>query len=238
MEHRLTAPLRAVLFDLDGTLLDTADDLADAANRMLDDLRLPRREPALIRRFIGKGVARLVERAVCGSLDGRASPRILDEALALFERHYEAVSGRRTRVFPGVLEGLSLLHLERVPLGCVTNKPERFTHALLAQTGLAGFFAVVVGGDTLDRRKPDPLPYRHACERLGAAPGETLVVGDSANDVAAARAAGCAVVCVPYGYNEGAPVEDLDCDAIVPSVAEAAKLVARLRAAHSPVPAR
>jgi len=218
-------PLRAVIFDLDGTLVDSAPDLAFAANRMLAALGAPARDPALLATFIGKGIPRLVERALAGSLEGEADAALLARALPLYERYYGEESGRRTTLYPGVAEGLEMLVRDRVPLACVTNKAERFTRALLADMGLAHFFAVVVGGDTLARKKPDPLPFRHACERLGVASGETLVVGDSRNDVDGARAAGCPVICVPYGYNAGEPVQALDSDAIVASIAEAARIV-------------
>lgn len=229
-------PLRAVMFDLDGTLVDSAPDLAFAANRMLATLGMPARDPALLSSFIGKGIPRLVERSLAGSLDGRADSGLMARALALFESYYEEESGRRTTVYPGVAEGLEMLARAGLPLACVTNKAERFTHTLLAGMGLAYFFALVVGGDTLPRKKPDPLPFRHVCERLGVAPGEALVVGDSRNDVAGARAAGCPVICVPYGYNEGEAVETLDCDAIVASVAEAARIVIATRASPAAVP--
>ena len=223
-------PVRAVMFDLDGTLLDSAPDITHAANLMLRALGLPGRDPGLLATFIGKGIARLVERTLAGSLEGAADAALIARALPLFERFYERESGRNTSVFPGVTAGLELLAQEGMPLACVTNKSERFTHALLAQTGLAQYFAAVVGGDTLAARKPDPLPFLHACERLGVAARETLVVGDSQNDVAGARAAGCPVVCVPYGYREGMPVDVLGSDAIVASVAEAARLVLASRA--------
>lgn len=226
-------PLRAVIFDLDGTLLDSAPDLAFAANRMLAALGMPGRDCALLATFIGKGIPRLVERALAGSLDGEAEAALMARARPLYERFYEEESGRRTSVYPGVAEGLEMLQREGLPLACVTNKAERFTHALLADKGLAHFFAVVVGGDTLPRKKPDPLPFRHVCERLGVAAREALVVGDSRNDVAGARAAGCPVICVPYGYNEGEPVAALECDAIVASLVEAARIVIDSRSALS-----
>src|SRR3972149_1454856 len=185
----------------------------------------PARDPALLATFIGKGIPRLVERALAGSLEGEADAALLARALPLYERCYGEESGRRTTRYPGGAEGLEMLVRDRVPLACVTNKAERFTRALLADMGLAHFFGVVVGADTLARKKPDPLPSRHACERLGVASGETLVVGDSRNDVDGARAAGCPVICVPYGYNEGEPVQALDSDAIVASIAEAARIV-------------
>jgi phosphoglycolate phosphatase len=125
--------------------------------------------------------------------------------------------------FPGVIEGLRALHAAGLPLACITNKAERFTVDLLQRTGLDGFFAVVICGDTVARKKPDPEPVLTACARLDVRPADALMIGDSANDVQAARAAGCPVWCVPYGYNEGQPVESLDCDAFVPDLAEAAR---------------
>jgi phosphoglycolate phosphatase len=226
-------PLRAVIFDLDGTLVDSAPDLAFAANRMLAALGLPERDAALLATFIGKGIPRLVERSLAGSLDGEADAVLMARALPLYERFYEEESGRQTSVYPGVADGLEMLAREGLPLACVTNKAARFTHALLADKGLAHFFSVVVGGDTLPRKKPDPLPFRHACERLGVAAREALVVGDSRNDVAGARAAGCPVICVPYGYNEGEPVAGLDSDAIVASLVEAARIVIASRSVLS-----
>jgi len=231
-------PLRAVMFDLDGTLVDSAPDLACAANRMLAALGMAECDPALLSTYIGKGIPRLVERTLAGKLDGEADAALMARALPLFEQFYGQESGRRTTLYPGVLEGLELLAREGLRLACVTNKAERFTHALLAHMGLAHFFAVVVGGDTVANKKPDPLPFRHACERLGVAPGEALVVGDSRNDVAGARAAGCPVICVPYGYNEGEAVEALDSDAIVASIVDAARMVIASRAVSAEAPER
>jgi phosphoglycolate phosphatase len=214
---------RAVLFDLDGTLLDSAPDLAAAANRMLDDLGMAARDPTVIATYIGKGIPKLVERTLTGSLDATAEPALFARALPIYERYYAEESGRRSVPFPDVLEGLRLLHDAGLPLGCITNKAERFTLDLLQRTALDGFFGVVVCGDTVTRKKPDPEPVLTACSRLGVRPADALMIGDSANDVQAARAAGCPVWCVPYGYNEGRPVESLDCDAIVPDLASAAR---------------
>jgi phosphoglycolate phosphatase len=214
---------RAILFDLDGTLLDSAPDLAAAANAMLVELGLPARDPAVIATYIGKGIPKLVERTLTGSLDAAADPVLLARALPMYERYYAEESGRRSVPFPGVIEGLRALRAARLPLACITNKAERFTLDLLQRTGLDGFFPVVVCGDTVVRKKPDPEPVLTACARLDVRPADAVMIGDSANDVQAARAAGCPVWCVPYGYNEGRPVETLDCDAIVPDVAEAAR---------------
>jgi len=214
---------RAVLFDLDGTLLDTAPDLAAAANAMLAELGRPQRAPAEIATYIGRGIPALVHRSLTGALDGVAERALFERALALFEHRYAAESGRRARPYPGVVDGLARIQALGLGLGCVTNKAGRFTQELLDRQGLARFFGCVVSGDTVARKKPDPLPLVHACGLLGARPGEALLVGDSFNDVLAARAAGCAVWCVPYGYNEGRPVEALDCDAIVDDLVEVAR---------------
>ena len=214
---------RAVLLDLDGTLLDTASDLAAAANRMLGELARPARTVDEIARYVGKGIPTLVHRALVGTLDGKADPALFERALIIFERFYAEESGQRSRPYPGVVEGLARMRASELALGCVTNKAGRFTMDLLERSGLARYFDCVVSGDTVSRKKPDPLPLHHACERLGSRPDETLVIGDSANDVQAARAAGCPVWCVPYGYSEGAPVETLGCDLIVADLVEAAR---------------
>jgi phosphoglycolate phosphatase len=217
--------IRAVLFDLDGTLLDTAADLAAAANRMMDALALPRRALEEISRYVGKGITRLVERCLTGDMERRADPVELERAVKMFSGFYDEESGRHSRIYPGVLEGLRTLRDANVLLGCVTNKAARFTEPLLEQLGLAGYFEVVVSGDTVARAKPDPMPFAHACDRLGVRPEETAVIGDSANDVVAGKAAGCHVLCVPYGYREGRPVESLGCDYIVADVQAAAEYV-------------
>jgi phosphoglycolate phosphatase len=214
---------RAVLFDLDGTLLDSAPDLAAAANAMLAELGRPARDPATIATYIGKGIPKLVERTLTGAPDDAADPALAARALPIYERHYAVEMGRRTVVFPHVIEGLRALHGAGLPLACITNKAERFALDILRRTGLDGFFAVVVCGDTVARKKPDPEPVLLACARLGVRPADALMIGDSANDAESARAAGCPVWCVPYGYNEGRPVESLDCDRIVPDLATAAR---------------
>jgi phosphoglycolate phosphatase len=222
-------PIRAVLFDLDGTLLDTAPDLAAAANAMLADLGFPGRDPAVIATYIGRGIPSLVHRSLTGELEGTADAPLFERALVLFERRYAEESGLRARPYPGVVDGLVRIRALGLGLGCVTNKASRFTQELLDRQGLARFFGCVVSGDTLVRKKPDPLPVIHACDLLGARPEEALLIGDSLNDVLAARAAGCTVWCVPYGYNEGRPVATLDCDAVVADFVEVASRLERGR---------
>lgn len=220
----LPFPIRSVTFDLDGTLLDSLPDLAAAANATLAELGQPPRSLAEVRGFVGRGIAELVRRSL---QEGRPGPGPdLDAALAVFRRHYAVTNGREARPYPGVIEGLDRLRDLGLPLAVVTNKAEEFTQPLLAATGLAPYFAFALGGDSLPERKPHPLPLLHAAERLASGPRHHLHVGDSRHDAEAARAAGCAVVLVPYGYSADADVHKLDSDAIVASLAELADLVA------------
>ncbi len=224
----MAAPLpprryRAALFDLDGTLVDTAPDLAAAANRMLADLGRAALPDDRIRDFVGKGVVNLVNK--CFEASGGGGEEERARAHAVFERHYIAGIADRSRPYPGVVDGLEALERAGIAMGCVTNKAGRFTEPLLELTGLRRFFGVVVSGDTVERRKPHPDPMLYAAGKLGASPAETLVVGDSLNDVQSARAAGCAVVVVPYGYREGLSLADLGADAVVASVEEAARSI-------------
>jgi phosphoglycolate phosphatase len=222
--------IKAVMIDLDGTLLDTVPDLAAAANATLTEIGRPRLDVETIKSYIGKGIPNLVRRCLTGSLDGTTEPSAeeLDRVLPIFKRHYAAVNGRGTTIYPGVMEGLTAFRAQGLRLACVTNKAASFTEPLLETVGLRGWFAVVVSGDTLAEKKPHPAPLLHICKELGVQPAEALLVGDSGNDVEAARRAGCPVYCVDYGYNEGADVHDLDCDAIVSRLDDVA---ARLAAA-------
>lgn len=221
----MKAAVRAVLCDLDGTLVDTAADLAAATNGMLTECGLPERDPAQIATFIGKGIPMLVRRALSGTLEGDADETLFKRALPIFERRYAEESGRQAQIYPGVREGLTRMRAAGMRLGCITNKAGRFTLDLLEQTDLASYFDIVVSGDTLPRKKPDPLPVLHACEQLGVTPDEAILIGDSLNDVTAGRAAGVTVVVVPYGYNEGQSVDTLDAHAVVEDFVAAARLV-------------
>ena len=177
----------------------------------------------MIATYIGRGIPAFVHRSLIGALDGAADASLFGRALPIFERRYAEESGRRAKPYPGVVEGLVSIQALGLGLGCVTNKAGRFTQELLDRQGLARFFGCVVSGDSVARKKPDPLPVIHACDLLGAHPRDALLIGDSLNDVLAARAAGCAVWCVPYGYNEGRPVATLDCDAVVADFPEVAR---------------
>ena len=221
-----TLAVKAVMIDLDGTLLDTALDIAAAANAMLDELGRPACDADRIRCYIGRGIPNLVKRCLAGRLDAADDPEPPPAAaLASFRQHYAATNGRYATVYPGVADGLRSLQDKGLRLACITNKATDFTLPLLASSMLAPWFELVVCGDTLARSKPDPLQLTYSCQKFGIAPQEALLIGDSVNDVRAARAAGCPVFCVPYGYNEGEDVRNLDCDAIVPTIADAASRI-------------
>ncbi len=217
--------IKAVVIDLDGTLLDTAPDLAHAAELMMAELNMPPVPLATIKTYIGNGVSRLVKRVLTGSMDAEPDAALFDRAYPLYQKHYGAHVSLHSRPFPGVVEGLQALRAMGVHVACITNKAEVFTIPLLRDTGLLDYFELVLSGDTLPKRKPDPMPLLHACKHFGIEPGELLLIGDSLNDTQAARAAGSSVFCVPYGYNRGRPVAELDQDAVVPSLLEAAKLI-------------
>jgi len=216
------------MIDLDGTLVDSIPDLAAAANGMLREMGCRELDTEVIRTFVGKGIPNLVTRSLTGSLDGTVPRQLLERAMPIYERCYTEANGKNSTIYPGVVEGLEALTRAQFPLACVTNKSGRFTQPLLEYLGLARYFTQVVAGDTLPQKKPDPAPLLYACRGFDAAPREMLFIGDSVNDSQAARAAGCPIFCVPYGYNEGRDVRELDVDAIVDSLADAAKLVERL----------
>ena len=218
--------LRAVLFDLDGTLLDTVADIARALNCALSEQGLPQLPPAEVRTFIGRGVPVLIQRALARLGAGGDAGRLLER----FHAHYERLSAQgelQARVFPGVAPGLAALHAAGVKLAVVTNKPARAARAVLRDAQLARWIDALVAGDSGLAPKPHPEPLLRACAELGVAPQEALMVGDSRVDVLAARAAGVPVVCVPYGYNEGEDPRTLPCDAFVDSLAELPALLAR-----------
>jgi phosphoglycolate phosphatase len=209
-----------VLLDLDGTLVDSAPDLAYSINAMLEQLGLPLREEAEVRQWIGSGAERLVKRALIGALHGEPEPALFHQAFELFSEFYIDNTCHHSQLFPGVREGLDYLRDTGRKIGCVTNKRGRFTDPLLKALGIFEDFHIVVSGDTLLVKKPDPLPLLHAAQTLGVEARYSLMVGDSINDVQAARAAGFGVLCVRYGYNNGENIEDAGPDVVVDSLAE------------------
>ncbi len=217
--------IRAALIDLDGTLLDTAPDLAAAANATLAELGMRRLDAGEVREFIGKGIAALVRRCLESAAGRAPDGRLYESALERFARHYERLNGCASSLYPGVEEGLAAMKARGLRLACVTNKASRFTDPLLASSRLAGYFDQVVTSDRAGQRKPDPGPFLFACRALGVAPPEAAVIGDSANDAVGGRRAGCRVLLVPYGYREGQDVRAIECDGIVASLIDAANLL-------------
>lgn len=222
----------AAIIDLDGTMVDTLGDFVAALNLMLAEM-LPGHLPAFaldaaaVERMVGKGSEHLVRTTLkyvqekmgiaLAAIDLIA---LYDAAYVAYQRHYTRINGRHSAVYPGVLEGLHVLQQDGLRLACLTNKPLAFARELLKLKGLDGFFTQVFGGDSFERKKPDPLPLQRTCECLGTSPARTLMIGDSSNDARAARAAGCPVLLVTYGYNHGEPVRAVDADGFIDSLAE------------------
>ncbi len=213
--------LDAAIVDLDGTMVNTLGDFAEALNRMLADLQLPAIAPQAIETMVGKGSEHLI-RSVLAHVGAADVVAIYGQAWQRYEHHYLQLNGQFAEVYPGVLEGLQALRARGLRLACLTNKPLSFAQPLLAQKGLAPLFEQVFGGDSFERKKPDPLPLLKTCEALGTSPARTLMLGDSSNDAQAARAAGCPVVLVSYGYNHGQPVRQVDADGFVDALTELA----------------
>lgn len=205
-------PLQAAIVDLDGTMVDTVGDFEVALGRMLVELGYPAVGRDFIALTVGKGSEHLIRR----TLEQVGAPTALyDRAWDRYQHHYLQINGQHSAVFPGVAEGLQVLRSHGLKLACLTNKPTAFARPLLAAKGLSGHFEHAFGGDIFGRKKPDPLPLLETCKALGTAPAATLMIGDSSNDAVAARAAGCPVVLVSYGYNHGEPVQGVDCDAVI-----------------------
>lgn len=217
-------PLQAAIIDLDGTLVDTLGDFSAALDAMAAELGLPSVPRHVVAGFIGKGSEHLIRSALAHV---GAPAGLYDRAWDAYQAAYRGLNGRWATVYPGVAEGLRQLREAGLPLACLTNKPGEFARELLRAKGLAPEFGLVFGGDAFERKKPDPLPVVKTCEALGTAPAATLVVGDSRNDAAAARKAGCPVVLVTYGYNHGEPVRGVEADGYVDSLAELGALLRR-----------
>ncbi|WP_210395638.1 phosphoglycolate phosphatase [Motiliproteus sediminis] len=217
-----TLPPEAVLFDLDGTLVDSVPSLAAAVDRTLAALGRPQAGVDKVRDWVGNGAQKLVERALAGNREALPAPAAdqVEDALALFLEFYGEQPEVGTRLYPGVSECLQQLSARQVPMAVVTNKPERFVPPLLDSFGIDGHFALVLGGDSLATKKPHPAPLQHAAEHFGVAPERCLMVGDSMTDVRAARAAGMPVACVSYGYNHGTPISEAGADWTVDSLTE------------------
>ena len=215
----------AIAFDLDGTLVETLPDLHESAVRMLAQIGRPPVSESTVRAYVGDGVDRLVRRLLTGKPDGEPDSDLFEKAAENFRSHYASVLTRASHPFPGVISSLKILRERGFKLACVTNKPVRFTEPLLEGLALTGYFDLILSGDSLPRKKPDALPLVHSAQVFGIVCANLLMVGDSPVDTGSARAAGCPVFCVPYGYRGTLAVQELDCDAIVPTLLDILDLI-------------
>jgi phosphoglycolate phosphatase len=218
---------RMILIDVDGTLVDSVPDLAYCVDELMKALGRPVHGEAKVRNWVGNGVERLVRRALIGQLDGEPPDADYARAYPIFLELYAENTSKRSRLYPGIREGIDWLKSQGYLLGCVTNKAAQFTLPLLQDLGVRDDFAIVVSGDTLPVKKPDPAPLLHAAQHFGVTPAESLMVGDSVSDVKAARAAGFQIVCMSYGYNHGVDIRTAHPDAVIDSLVELRALLPR-----------
>ena len=216
----------AAIIDLDGTMVDTADDFTAGLNGMLAQLDAAETSREEVVGYVGKGSEHLIRSVLAPRFEAAQAQDRFDEALAIYQEEYARINGHHTRLYPDVEAGLKAMRDAGLKLACVTNKPYRFAVELLEQYGLASYFSVVLGGDSLSKKKPDPLPMLTACAQLQVEPEATVAIGDSENDALAGRAAGMATLTVPYGYNHGQAIQTIKSDGIVASLFEAAKAIA------------
>jgi phosphoglycolate phosphatase len=219
------ANIKAAIIDLDGTMLDTAPDFREAINRMRAGLQLPPLPIENIIRFIGKGTENLIRCTLAPDFPPAELEQRFPHALASYMQHYSDIDDRFAVMYPGVIEGLNAFKAKDIRLACVTNKPLTFALSLLRKSGLREYFDVVYGGDSLPHKKPHPAQMLQVCKDFAIPAAQVVAIGDSSNDAEAARAAGCYVLNVPYGYNHGEPIQSVDSDGIVPSLLEAAHLI-------------
>ena len=222
--HTMNRPMlkkpKMILIDVDGTLVDSVPDLAYCVDEMMRRLGRPVHGEDKVRNWVGNGVERLVRRALVGQLEGEPGDEDFARALPIFLDLYAENTSKRSFLYSGVREGLDYLESQGYRLGCVTNKGAQFTIPLLKDLGVYGYFGIVVSGDTLPVKKPDPLPLLHAARHFGVKPDESLMIGDSKSDVTAARAAGFQILCMSYGYNHGEDIRNYSPDAVIDSMAE------------------
>jgi len=214
-----------VLIDVDGTLVDSVPDLAYCVDEMLKALDMPVRGEQRVRHWVGNGVERLVRRGLINELDGEPDEALFEKAMPIFNDLYAENTSKRSCLYPGVTEALEFLKGTGVKIGCVTNKAAQFTLPIIKDLGIADYFEIVVCGDTLAKKKPDPLPLLHSAEQLGVKPEMSLMLGDSMSDVKAARAAGFDIICMSYGYNHGEDIHESNPDAVVDSMDEIKTLI-------------
>ncbi len=211
---------KLVLFDLDGTLVDSVPDLHACVNKMLDELDRAPYEEDSVRAWVGNGVDRLVKRVLTNDMMAEPEEKLFTNAIQIFRKHYAQNTSRYSKVYQGVFEGLKYLHSNKIHCACVTNKAEQFTLPLLEKLKLSEWFELIVSGDTLDKCKPDPAPLLHVAATLQLEPADCVMVGDSMHDMKAARAAGFCAVAVPYGYNHGQDITKSNPDFVINSISD------------------
>lgn len=216
---------KMVLIDVDGTLVDSVPDLAYCVDEMLKQLDMPVRGEAAVRHWVGNGVERLVKRGLLNALDGEPDEVLYEKAIPIFRELYAVNNAVRSCLYDGVKEGLDYMVEQGYTLGCVTNKAAEFTLPILRDLGIADYFKTTICGDDTPRKKPDPLPLLTACERLGIAAKDSLMIGDSMSDVKAARAAEFKIICMSYGYNHGEDIRDYDPDVVIDSMSELKNII-------------
>ncbi|OOZ80155.1 phosphoglycolate phosphatase [Solemya velum gill symbiont] len=209
-----------ILIDVDGTLVDSVPDLAYCVDEMMQQIGRPPHGSEKVRDWVGNGVERLVRRALVGRLVGEPADEDFEKAYPIFLDLYAENTSKRSSLYDGVAEGLEYMKSAGYRLGCVTNKAEQFTLPLLADLGIADRFEVTICGDTLAKKKPDPMPLLHAAEFFGIEPANALMLGDSISDIKAARTAGFQIICMSYGYNHGEDIRNYDPDLVIDSMVE------------------
>ena len=211
---------KLIMIDVDGTLVDSVPDLAYCIDAMMQKLGLPKWGETKVRHWVGNGIPKLVERALSGELEGRPIKEVFDIAYPIFLDLYEDNTAERSYLYDGVREGLDYLKSQGYQLGCVTNKSEQFTHPLLKALGIFNDFKIIISGDTLAKRKPDPMPLLYCAEHFNLKPEECLMLGDSVSDVKAARSAGFDIICMSYGYNHGNDIAHENPDLVIDSMSQ------------------
>ena len=214
-----------ILIDVDGTLVDSVPDLAYCVDEMMKQLDMPAHGEEKVRDWVGNGVERLTRRALIGQLDGEPDDALFEKAYPIFLDLYAENTSKRSCLYPGVEEGIAYLKTANYKLGCVTNKASQFTIPLLKDLGVHDHFEIIICGDTLEKKKPDPMPLLHAADFFGVKPENAMMLGDSISDVKASRAAGFQIVCMSYGYNHGDDIRDANPDAVIDSMAELPNLL-------------
>ncbi|SMM99961.1 Phosphoglycolate phosphatase [uncultured Candidatus Thioglobus sp.] len=214
---------KLIMIDVDGTLVDSVPDLAYCVDELMVAMGRGKWGEEKVRHWVGNGVPKLVERSLTGELEGRVNQADFDKAYPIFLDLYAKNTSGRSSLYSGVKEGLDYMQQQGYTLGCVTNKAEQFTLPILKDLGIFDYFGIVISGDTLERKKPDPMPLLHAAKFFNISPENSLMLGDSISDVKASRAAGFEIICMSYGYNHGNDIRDANPDLVIDSMIELQK---------------